>query len=201
MARGSGREGGLVPGREVEWPPEKDCLMCQRSLEKAKNVKLLILDVDGVLTDGRIVIDDRGVETKCFDVRDGHGIKLLKRANIQVVIITGRRSEVVSHRARELGIDSVYQNIHDKLEVYRAILDEKGLKDEEVGFVGDDLVDLPLMKRVGFSAVVADGSEELQPYADYVSRNRGGRGAVREISELILKAQGKWSELMEGYLR
>ena len=175
--------------------------MCQRSLEKAKNVKLLILDVDGVLTDGRIVIDDRGVETKCFDVRDGHGIKLLKRANIQVVIITGRRSEVVSHRARELGIDSVYQNIHDKLEVYRAILDEKGLKDEEVGFVGDDLVDLPLMKRVGFSAVVADGSEELQPYADYVSRNRGGRGAVREISELILKAQGKWSELMEGYLR
>ena len=201
MARGSGREGGLVPGREVEWPPEKGRLMCQRSLEKAKNVKLLILDVDGVLTDGRIVIDDRGVETKCFDVRDGHGIKLLKRANIQVVIITGRRSEVVSHRARELGIDSVYQNIHDKLEVYRAILDEKGLKDEEVGFVGDDLVDLPLMKRVGFSAVVADGSEELQPYADYVSRNRGGRGAVREISELILKAQGKWSELMEGYLR
>jgi len=175
--------------------------MSSRSLEKASKVKLLMLDVDGVLTDGRIVIDDRGVESKCFDVRDGHGIKLLKRANIEVVIITGRSSEVVSHRARELGIDSVYQNIRDKLEVYRAIVDEKGLKDGEVGFVGDDLVDLPLLKRVGFSAVVADGTEELKPCSDNVSRSKGGRGAVREISELILKAQGKWSELMERYLK
>lgn len=175
--------------------------MSEGSLEKAKHVKLLILDVDGVLTDGRIVIDDRGVETKCFDVRDGHGIKLLRRANIEVAIITGRQSQVVSHRARELGIDSVYQNIHDKLEVYEAILKEKGLKDGEVSFVGDDIVDLPLLRRVGFSAVVADGIEELKPYADYVSKNRGGRGAVREISELILKAQGKWPELMERYLR
>jgi 3-deoxy-D-manno-octulosonate 8-phosphate phosphatase (KDO 8-P phosphatase) len=175
--------------------------MSSRSLEKAKNVKLLILDVDGVLTDGRIVIDDRGVETKCFDVRDGHGIKLLKRAHIEVAIITGRQSQVVSHRARELGIDSVYQNIHDKLEVYKAILKEKGLKDGDVGFVGDDIVDLPLLKRVGFSVVVADGIEELKSYADYVSRNKGGRGAVREISELILKAQGKWPELMERYLK
>jgi 3-deoxy-D-manno-octulosonate 8-phosphate phosphatase (KDO 8-P phosphatase) len=175
--------------------------MSSRSLEKAKNVKLLILDVDGVLTDGRIVIDGRGVETKFFDVRDGHGIKLLKRAHIEVAIITGRQSQVVSHRARELGIDSVYQNIHDKLEVYEAILKEKGLKDGEVGFVGDDIVDLPLLKRVGFSAVVADGIEELKPYANYVSKNKGGRGAVREISELILKAQGKWPELMERYLK
>jgi 3-deoxy-D-manno-octulosonate 8-phosphate phosphatase (KDO 8-P phosphatase) len=175
--------------------------MSSRSLKKAKNVKLLILDVDGVLTDGRIVIDDRGVETKCFDVRDGHGIKLLKRAHIEVAIITGRQSQVVSHRARELGIDSVYQNIHDKLEVYKAILKEKGLKDGDVGFVGDDIVDLPLLKRVGFSVVVADGIEELKPYADYVSRNKGGRGAVREISELILKAQGKWPALMERYLK
>ena len=175
--------------------------MSEGSLEKAKHVKLLILDVDGVLTDGRIVIDDRGVETKCFDVRDGHGIKLLRRANIEVAIITGRQSQVVSHRARELGIDSVYQNIHDKLEVYEAILKEKGLKDGEVSFVGDDIVDLPLLRRVGFSAVVADGIEELKPYADYVSKNRGGRGAVREISELILKAQGKWPALMERYLK
>jgi 3-deoxy-D-manno-octulosonate 8-phosphate phosphatase (KDO 8-P phosphatase) len=175
--------------------------MVSQDMEKARSVKLLILDVDGVLTDGRIVIDDRGVETKCFDVRDGHGIKMLKRANIDVAIITGRESDVVSHRARELGIESVYQNIHNKLEVYEAILEEKGLKDGEVGFVGDDLVDLPLLRRVGFAAVVADGVEELKPYADYVSRNRGGRGAVREVIELILKAQGKWAELMERYLR
>ncbi len=175
--------------------------MSSREMEKARNVKLLILDVDGVLTDGRIVLDDGGVETKCFDVRDGHGIKMLKRANIDVAIITGRESQVVSHRARELGIDSVYQNIHDKLEVYEAILQEKGLRDGEVGFVGDDLVDLPLLRRVGFAAVVADGVEELKPYADYISRNKGGRGAVREIIELILKAQGKWAELMERYLR
>jgi 3-deoxy-D-manno-octulosonate 8-phosphate phosphatase (KDO 8-P phosphatase) len=175
--------------------------MSVKELEKAKDIKLLILDVDGVLTDGRIVIDDRGVETKCFDVRDGHGIKLLKRADIEVIFITGRESEVVSHRARELGIDTVYQNIHDKLEVYQAILDEKGFKDGDIGFVGDDLIDLPVLKRVGFSAVVADGIEELKPYADYVSRNKGGRGAVREIAELILKAQGKWAMLMERYLR
>jgi 3-deoxy-D-manno-octulosonate 8-phosphate phosphatase (KDO 8-P phosphatase) len=175
--------------------------MSAKELEKAKDIKLLILDVDGVLTDGRIVIDDRGVETKCFDVRDGHGIKLLKRADIEVIFITGRESEVVSHRARELGIDTVYQNIHDKLEVYQAILDERGLKDGNIGFVGDDLIDLPVLKRVGFSAVVADGIEELKPYADYVSRNKGGRGAVREIAELILKAQGKWTMLMERYLR
>ncbi len=175
--------------------------MSSREMEKARNVKLLILDVDGVLTDGRIVLDDGGVETKCFDARDGHGIKMLKRANIDVAIITGRESQVVSHRARELGIDSVYQNIHDKLEVYEAILQEKGLRDGEVGFVGDDLVDLPLLRRVGFAAVVADGVEELKPYADYISRNKGGRGAVREIIELILKAQGKWAELMERYLR
>jgi len=140
--------------------------MSSRDMEKARNVKLLILDVDGVLTDGRIVIDDRGVETKCFDVRDGHGIKMLKRANIDVAIITGRESQVVSHRARELGIDSVFQNIHNKLEVYEAILKEKGLKDGEVGFVGDDVIDLPLLRRVGFAAVVADGVEELKPYAD-----------------------------------
>jgi 3-deoxy-D-manno-octulosonate 8-phosphate phosphatase (KDO 8-P phosphatase) len=175
--------------------------MSAKELEKAKDIKLLILDVDGVLTDGRIVIDDRGVETKCFDVRDGHGIKLLKRADIEVIFITGRESEVVSHRARELGIETVYQNIQDKLEVYQAILDERGLKDGNIGFVGDDLIDLPVLKRVGFSAVVADGIEELKPYADYVSRNKGGRGAVREIAELILKAQGKWTMLMERYLR
>jgi 3-deoxy-D-manno-octulosonate 8-phosphate phosphatase (KDO 8-P phosphatase) len=175
--------------------------MGSKGSEKARNLKLLILDVDGVLTDGRIVIDDHGVETKCFDVRDGHGIKMLKRANIDVALITGRQSQVVTHRARELGIDSVYQNIHDKLEVYQSLLEEKGLRDGEVGFVGDDVVDLPILKRAGFSVVVADCMEELKPYADYVTRNRGGRGAVREISELILKAQGKWAGLMERYLR
>jgi 3-deoxy-D-manno-octulosonate 8-phosphate phosphatase (KDO 8-P phosphatase) len=175
--------------------------MGSKGLAKAKNVKFLILDVDGVLTDGRIIIDDRGVESKYFDVRDGHGIKMLKRANIEVALITGRQSQVVTHRARELGIESVYQNIHDKLEVYQALLEEKGLTDGEVGFVGDDLVDLPILKRVGFSAVVADCIEELKPYAHYISRKRGGRGAVREISELILKAQGKWPQLMERYLR
>jgi 3-deoxy-D-manno-octulosonate 8-phosphate phosphatase (KDO 8-P phosphatase) len=121
--------------------------MGSKGSEKARNLKLLILDVDGVLTDGRIVIDDHGVETKCFDVRDGHGIKMLKRANIDVALITGRQSHVVTHRARELGIDSVYQNIHDKLEVYQSLLEEKGLRDGEVGFVGDDIVDLPILKR------------------------------------------------------
>jgi len=167
--------------------------------EKASKVRLLILDVDGVLTDGRIVIDDKGVESKSFNERDGHGLRLLMRTDIQVALLSGRESEATRHRARELGISTVYLNVHDKIDVYRTVLEEHGLEDAHVGYVGDDWVDLPILKRAGFSAVVADSVSELKAFADHVTEKKGGRGAVREVIELILRAQGKWEEVTARY--
>ena len=167
--------------------------------EKIKRIRLLLLDVDGVMTDGRIVIDDNGVESKFFNVRDGHGIKLLQRAGIDVGIITGRSSEVVNHRAEELGIRLVHQGIKNKIEAYEKILSDEGLKDAEVAYVGDDVVDLPVLRRAGFSAAVADASQHLFPYVDYVSRCKGGKGAVREISELLLRSRNLWESVTKRY--
>ena len=167
--------------------------------EKIKPIKLLILDVDGVLTDGKIIYNDRGEEIKAFHVRDGHGLKLLMRAGIGIALITGRKSKVVLHRARDLGIKNVYQKATNKIEVYEKILKGKKLKDENVGFVGDDLVDIPVLKRVGFSAAVGDAIPEVREVADYVASKKGGEGAVREICELLLKVQNKWEEITEKY--
>ena len=168
-------------------------------IEKARNIKLLILDADGVLTDGKILYDDTGKELKRFDVRDGHGIKLLMRAGLDVGIITGRESKALGFRAGELGISIVYQKIYNKLEAYEEIILERGLDDKEIAYVGDDLVDVPLMKRVGLSVAVADGSEYAREAADYITLNNGGDGAVREVCELILKAQDKWAQVTERY--
>lgn len=167
--------------------------------ERAKGVQLLLLDVDGVLTDGRILMDDRGVESRIFDEKDGHGLKMLMRAGIQVMLLSGRGSEATRLRAKELGISRVYQNVHDKAEVFEQILAENGLEDHHVGYMGDDLVDLPVLKRAGFSAIVADAVEDLEPYADYRAAKRGGRGAVREVVEFILKAQDRWEEATARY--
>lgn len=170
-----------------------------QSEEKAKLVRLLILDVDGVMTDGRIIYTDGGEEVKAFDVKDGHSIKLLMRGGVEVALLTGRESRVVVHRANNLGVKMVYQGAKDKLPVFERILTEKGFKDEEVCYLGDDLVDMPVMKRVGLSVSVADGHEDLKACVDYVTKSPGGRGAVREVCELILKAQGKWGPLTEKY--
>jgi 3-deoxy-D-manno-octulosonate 8-phosphate phosphatase (KDO 8-P phosphatase) len=164
-----------------------------------EKVCLLLLDVDGVLTDGRITYDDQGRETKSFDVKDGHGIKLLMRAGIKVGIITGRRSPIVEHRAQELGISIVYQGALDKRVPYEAILAEQGLTDEQVAYVGDDLIDLPILHRVGFSAAVADAVDEVKAAVHYVARRRGGRGAVREICDHILKVSGRWPAVTARY--
>ncbi|MBW1722494.1 MAG: HAD-IIIA family hydrolase [Deltaproteobacteria bacterium] len=166
----------------------------------ASAVRLLVLDVDGVLTDGRIVLDDRGVETKYFHVRDGQGLKLLQDSGIQVVLITGRRSEVVGHRARELGIDEVHQGVGDKVALLLQIIRRKGIEKEEVCVVGDDLPDLPMFQVAGMSVAVSDAAPELREHATMVTKNRGGRGAVREVCELILKAQGKWTSSLSAYL-
>ena len=166
---------------------------------KAEKVKLLLLDVDGVLTDGRIIIDDFGVETKQFDVRDGLGIVLLMRLGIQVGFITGRSSAVVQHRASELGVRIVYQRVENKLETYRSIRENWSLQDEQIAYAGDDVVDLPVLRHVGLSITVSNGWPELFSSVDYVTSAKGGRGAVREIAELVLNAQNKWSELVDRW--
>jgi len=158
---------------------------------KAKNIKLLLLDVDGVLTDGRIILDNQGNEQKAFHVRDGHGIKLAQKAGIIIGIITGRKSEVVNIRARELGITEVHQGAHEKIVVYDQILKKYGLRDAEVAYMGDDVVDLAIFKRVGLAVTVADADPAVKPFIDMVTRAAGGRGAVRELINLILKKQGK----------
>jgi len=167
--------------------------------EKLKKIKLLILDVDGVLTDGRIIFDSNGVESKFFNVKDGHGIKMVQRSGIEVGIISGRESQVVYNRAVELGIGQVYQKSLDKLVPYRQMLEATGLTDEQVAFMGDDVIDIPLLKRVGFAAAPADAVDEVFPFAHFVSRNRGGWGAVREVCDLILKAQGSWDTVTSRY--
>lgn len=160
---------------------------------KAKQIVLLLLDVDGVLTDGRIILDDRGVETKHFHVRDGQGIALLLRAGIQVGIISSRSSQSVRHRAKELGIALVRQGVRNKLAAYDAIKRRHALKDHQIAYMGDDIIDLTILRRVGLAVSVADGWPDLRSTVDYVTWARGGEGAVREIAELLLKAQGKWA--------
>lgn len=162
---------------------------------KAAKIKLLLLDVDGVLTDGRIIVDDRGVESKQFHVRDGQGIALLKRAGIEIGFMTGRSSAVVRHRAKDLGVDLVYQGVADKPACYAKIKRERGLKDEQIAYMGDDLADLPVLLRAGLAFSVADGWSGLSSAVDYVTAVAGGQGAVREVAELLLKAQGNWSKL------
>jgi len=151
------------------------------------------------MTEGRIIFDSNGVESKFFNVKDGHGIKMLQRAGIEVGIISGRESKVVANRAAELGIERVFQKATDKLAPYLRILADTGFSDSEVAFVGDDLIDIPVLKRVGFAAAPADAVAEVLPFAHFVTRNPGGFGAVREVSDKLLKAQGKWDELTARY--
>ena len=165
---------------------------------KAKKITLLLLDVDGVLTDGRIILDDRGIETKHFDVKDGQGIALLRRAGIEVGIITGRSSGVVKHRAKDLGIRLVFQRVTNKLETYEAIKRRQNLKDDQIAYMGDDIIDLPLLEAVGLSATVADGWTDVRSVVDFVTAAPGGRGAVRELAEILLKAQGKWQKVSKA---
>jgi 3-deoxy-D-manno-octulosonate 8-phosphate phosphatase (KDO 8-P phosphatase) len=168
-------------------------------LNKIRQVKLLILDVDGVLTDGRIVMDDAGMESKQFDVRDGHGLKMLMRFGIGVVLLTGRRSRVVEHRAADLGITEVHQGILNKAEAFAEILKRRDIAPKETACVGDDVVDIPLLRRAGFSVAVADAVPEARKIADYVTQHEGGRGAVREVCEVILKAQNHWKDVAVRY--
>lgn len=167
--------------------------------ERLAAVRVLLLDVDGVLTDGSIVYPADGREIKCFHAKDGLGIRLLMDAGIQVGIVTGRSSEALVHRCRNLGITLIFDGVKDKGAVLEEVLARTGATPEETAFAGDDLPDIPLMRRVGFSAAVADAHEAVRQEADMVTLREGGKGAVREICEAILKARGSWEKIVEGF--
>lgn len=163
-------------------------------------VKMMIFDVDGVLTDGRVIYTDDGSELKEFDAQDGHGIKLLQRAGIEVALISGRACRAVEHRALGLGISRVYQGSIVKTNPYEELLAETGLEEHETGYMGDDLIDIPVMRRAGFAVAVPNGAPHIFPYAHYITRASGGRGAAREVCEMILQAKGLWENVMGRYL-
>ncbi|MCQ9206761.1 MAG: HAD hydrolase family protein [Omnitrophica bacterium] len=165
---------------------------------RAAKIKLLLLDVDGVLTDGKIVLSTSGEETKNFDVQDGLGILFLKKVGLKCAIITARLSRVVKIRARQIGIDRVYEN-HYKIESLEGIKRRFKVRDDEICFMGDDFIDISILKRAGLSVSVPNGVDEAKRVAHYITKRRGGEGAVREVCELILKAQGKWVEATKRY--
>jgi 3-deoxy-D-manno-octulosonate 8-phosphate phosphatase (KDO 8-P phosphatase) len=169
--------------------------------EKARSVRWLVLDVDGVLTDGRIILDGGAGEWKAFDVRDGQRIKLAGREGIRTVFLTGRSARVVERRAAELGVHRVFQGADDKGETMDLFFREEGARPEETAYLGDDLVDLPALKRAGLAGAVGDAVPEVQAAADWVAAAPGGRGAVREFVEFILVAQGRWESALERYRR
>jgi 3-deoxy-D-manno-octulosonate 8-phosphate phosphatase (KDO 8-P phosphatase) len=177
----------------------------QQVRQRARKIKLLLLDVDGVMTDGRIYYVPRPgggmFETKTFHSRDGIGIRYARNAGLKVGIISGRGSDTVRYRAMELGLDFVEENTVKKIPPYERILQAAGVKDEEVCYVGDDLVDLPILERVGLAVSVQNGHSLLRRYVHYVTKAPGGLGAIRETVEIILDAQGKLKQIVEGYLR
>ncbi|HKZ79048.1 MAG TPA: HAD hydrolase family protein [Pyrinomonadaceae bacterium] len=166
---------------------------------RASRIKLLLMDCDGVLTDARLWLLDGRDEQKCFSARDGLGIELLHRAGLRSGIISGRSSAAVERRARELGMGFIRQGSENKIKSFEEVLIDAGVSSNEVAFIGDDLNDVPLMRRSGFAVAVADAAEETRSCAHYVTRSRGGYGAVRETIELILKAQGLWRGVVRKY--
>lgn len=167
--------------------------------DSIRNIKLLAMDVDGVLTDGRTFFDGNGTEGMFFNVQDGSAIKWLHRAGLKTAIITGRESNALRHRIEVLSIPYVFKNIKVKIEAYEKLKKQSGFVDGEIAYVGDDLHDLPVLRMVGFSCAVSDARDEVKAAADYISQTPGGYGAVREIAELLLKEQGKWDSVTARY--
>ncbi|MEA3278888.1 MAG: 3-deoxy-manno-octulosonate-8-phosphatase KdsC [Pseudomonadota bacterium] len=172
----------------------------QDILERARQVRLVIFDVDGVLTDGSLFLGDDGQEYKAFNSRDGHGMTMLQQTGVVLAVITGRTSEVVRIRMESLGVEHVFQGRRDKIPAYEELKQALGLPDEQIAYVGDDVVDLPIMRRVGLSIAVADAHPMVQQHAHWQTRSAGGRGAGRDVCELIMEAQGNLSSMMERYL-
>jgi 3-deoxy-D-manno-octulosonate 8-phosphate phosphatase (KDO 8-P phosphatase) len=172
----------------------------QEIIEKASQIKLVIFDVDGVLTDGSLFIDDTGMEYKAFYSRDGLGMKMLQKTNVKIAIITGRSSEVVSHRMKSMGVEHVYQGQDDKLLAYEKIKKELQLSADEIAYVGDDIIDLPVMKKVGFAIAVQDAHPLVIKHAHWQTPHSGGRGAARDVCELVMEAQNNLDQQNSRYL-
>jgi len=176
--------------------------MADRTLEqRCAAIKVLLVDVDGVLTDGSIIYSDHETELKAFHVRDGSGLKLWARAGRKMGILTGRSSSLVARRAAELDMDVVIQGAVDKLTEYRRLLAERQWTPDDVCYVGDDLPDVPVLRQCGLAVAVADGCGEARAAAHYVTQHPGGRGAVREVVELVLRVQGVWRGIVDSYLQ
>ena len=167
--------------------------------QRAAAVKLLVLDIDGVLTDGRVIYDEQGRQIKVFDIKDGSGLTYLMRAGVEVCLISGRKSEANRARAKELGITEIHQDAKVKLPILQEVITRKKLKKEQVAYMGDDLIDLPCMRAVGLALAPADAVKEVKAAAHWVSKKPGGRGAVRQACELILRSSGAWEEITKRY--
>lgn len=171
------------------------------AIERAKKIKLVVFDVDGVMTDGRLIIGDDGLEYKAFNSQDGLGMKLLKASGVDMAIITGRTSNVVTKRAESTGIGHFYQGVEDKLEAFLDLLQQTGLSPEQCAFMGDDVVDLPPMRRSGLAVTVPAAPPLVKQHAHFVTPREGGRGAVRDLCELIMRAQGTMDAQMAQFLK
>jgi len=172
----------------------------QSILERAQQIKLVIFDVDGVLTDGGLYFADDGTELKAFNSRDGHGMKMLQQSGVEIGIITGRTSNVVAHRMDNLGVKHLYQGQHEKLPAFLELIDNLGVTPQQVAYMGDDVVDLPVMCKVGLAAAVQDAHSWVIKHSHWQSPSCGGRGAARELCEMIMEAQGTLQPTLEKYL-
>ncbi len=173
----------------------------QDAIERAKRIKLVVFDVDGVMTDGKLYLCDDGQEFKAFNTQDGLGMKLLKASGVETAIITGRTSNVVARRAENTGVAHYFQGVEDKLAAFLQLTAELGLQHEQCAFMGDDVVDLPPMRRSGLAVAVPAAPPLVKGHAHYVTSREGGRGAVRELAELIMHAQGTFDAQMAQYLK
>lgn len=173
----------------------------QSVVEKAKKLKLLILDVDGVLTDGKLFFDNEGNEYKSFHAQDGHGIKMLRQTGVEVAVISGRKSKSVALRMKNLGIEHVYQGHENKIAAFNEIIEKIGITPEQAAHVGDDVIDLPVMIRVGLAIAVNDANFAVKQHADWCTALPGGQGAVREVCDFIMQAQGRFDEMLNVYLK
>lgn len=170
-------------------------------LSKAKNIELVIFDVDGVMTDGSLFMGDNGEEYKAFNSQDGHGMRMLQEGGVRVAIITGRSSQVVKHRMKDLGVSLIYQGYRDKRPAFISLLEKVELEADQVAYVGDDVVDLPIMSQVGLAIAVQDAHPFVKQHAHWITTRGGGRGAVRDVCEMFLEARGLLADKLASYLQ
>lgn len=168
-------------------------------IAKARKLKLLLLDVDGVLTDGRLFFNEQGTEYKCFHAQDGHGIVLLRQSGVEVGVISGRKSNVVDVRMKDLGVTHVYQGYKDKVAAFVAIMQALSITPEHIAYLGDDVIDLPIMRRVGLAIAVGDANFAVKKYAHWCTKTMGGLGAVREVCDFIMQSQGTFDDMLRDY--